>query len=413
MKRELNFIFSNLFERILSDGYEPARLVFFLFPPFFCGILGFVLEKSLAVAMGFFLIPLVVFGIVLINAVYYLQDIYEIDDFAKTRDHLMGTLFHFDLARLKVAGGKKALKEDEVNTLDRIGGPGTLYVEPGNAVILETLIAPSRIVGLGETKMMRNEIIRGVVSLEKRDDSIDEVTATTQDGIDVKIRNIKYQFRIDQSQNEAVSFDNPYPFSVDAVYRLTYERSVDSNGTIGDWADTVKRMVKSVISEHVAAHDLDTLLSPDILATHPLERLRLKFEDRATREKFKKAGVDLLWINVGDFVVVDMDVEKQRLKVWSARQEGRAKVMRAQGESESISSRERGRAEGQVILLRSIAQALSELHVGENTSATAKNLWNIVLARTAQILESMTSLYAFDEERDEQDGNQGELRPMG
>lgn len=406
MKRELKFLLSTLVEQLLRDGYEPVRFALFLFSLLFFGLMGYFLEKNIVAVIGFVLVPLAVFGIILVNGVYYLQDIYELDDFSKVFRYLIGALFHFSLPTLKVMGGKKALETGELNTLDRIGGPGTLFIEPGNAVILETLTAPSRILGPGEYEIFRNEVVKAIVSLEKRDGSIDEVIATTQDGIDVKISNIKYQFCINKGQTELRAPENPYPFSVRAVYSLTYERAIDATGELGDWADVVKGIVRGIISEHVAAHTLDMLMAPGIIEHHPLENLRLKFEDKVNRDKFAKAGVDLLWINIGTFTVCSADVEEQRLKIWSARQEGRAKVMRAQGESENISSRERGRAEGQVILLKSIAQALSEIHVGENDSATAKNLWNIVLARTAQILEAMTSLYTFGSKRDDQDGNQ-------
>ena len=76
--------------------------------------------------------------------------------------------------------------------------------------------------------------------------------------------------------------------------------------------------------------------------------------------------------------------------------------MRAQGEAESISSRERGRAESQAVLLRSVAQALQEIdaHGKHDKATTAKNLWNIVMARTAQILESMSSTHNTKQEKE-------------
>ena len=130
--------------------------------------------------------------------------------------------------------------------------------------------------------------------------------------------------------------------------------------------------------------------------------LRRKFGLPQNQDKIKASGARLLWINVGNFVIVSDEIGKQKLKVWLARQSGAAKVMRAQGEAESISSRERGRAESQAVLLRSVAQALQEIdaHGKHDKATTAKNLWNIVMARTAQILESMSSTHDTNHEKE-------------
>lgn len=385
----------------------PIRFAFALAAPLFFGALGFILEKSVWALLGFALIPCAVLVVVLVNGSFYIQDIYEIDDFFKTFNYLLSALFGFGGETLKISGGNKILKEGDVNTLDRIGGPGHINVEPGNAVILETLVSPSRILGAGEHEVFRHEIIKGVVSLDECYGRIDEMVVSTQDGIDIKVSGIEFRFRIDQVKKDGSlrSPLNPYPFSVRAVYNMAYGRAVSENGKMGDWTKSVEGMVRGIISDHVSTHDLDTLTMPDVIDKHPLEILREKFY--ASRERFRGAGANLLWVNIGSLSVVSADIDEQRYNVWSARQTGSAKVMRAQGESENISSRERGRAEGQVILLKSIAQALDDINIGDRSddSRTSKNLWNIVLARTAQILESMTSIYSFDEDKEGQNGS--------
>ena len=395
-------------EPFLHEDSGPMRFTFALAAPLFFGALGFILEKSIWAAAGFALIPCAVLAVVLVNGSFYIQDIYEIDDYSKTFNYLLSALFGSGSESMKISGGKKVLKEGEVNTLDQIGGPGFINVEPGNAVILETLLAPSRILGAGEHKVFRNEIIKDVVSLEECYGRIDEMVVTTQDGIDVKVGGIEFRFRIDQPKKGGAfrSLSNPYPFSVRAVYNMAYGRAVGEGGKVGEWNKSVEGMVRGTISDHVSTHDLDTLTTPDAIEKHPLEVLRDKFY--ASRDKFKGAGAYLLWVNIGSFSVVSEDIDEQRYNVWSARQTGSAKVMRAQGESENISSRERGRAEGQVVLLKSIAQALNDINIGDSgdDSRTSKNLWNIVLARTAQILESMTTIYSFDEEKDGQNGSE-------
>lgn len=403
-------IFEKFLEQFLRDDNGPLRFTFVFAAPLFFGALGFILEKSIFTALGFALIPFSILAVVLVNGSFYLQDIYEIDDYFKTFNYLLSALFSYGGESMRVSGGKKILKEGEINTLDQIGGPGFINVEPGNAVVLETLLAPSRILGAGEHEVFRNEIIKDVVSLEECYGRIDEMTVTTQDGIDVKVSGIEFRFRIDQiKKNGSIrSLTNPYPFSVRAVYNMAYGRAVGESGKSGDWNKSIEGLVRGIISEHISTHDLDTLTTPAALEKHPLEILRDKFY--SSNDKFKGAGANLLWVNVGSQAIVSKDIDEQRHNVWSARLMGSAKVMRAQGESENISSKERGRAEGQVILLKSIAQALNDINIGEkgDDAKTAKNLWNIVLARTAQILESMTTIYSFSEEKELKNGNQGE-----
>jgi hypothetical protein len=401
-------MFEKFVEQLLHDDNGPMRFTVAFAAPLFFGALGFILEKSPWTAAGFALIPCAVLAVVLVNGSFYIQDIYEIDDYSKTFNYLLSALFGSGGESIKISGGKKMLTEGEVNTLDSIGGPGFVNVEPGNAVILETLLAPSRILGAGEHKVFRNEIIKDVVSLEECYGRIDEMVVATQDGIDVKVGGIEFRFLIDPPKKGGAlrSPLNPYPFSVRAVYNMAYGRAINESGKLGEWNKSVEGMVRGVISDHVSTHDLDTLTTPAAVEKHPLEILREKFYE--SREKFKSAGANLLWVNIGSLSVVSADIDAQRYNVWSARQTGSAKVMRAQGESENISSRERGRAEGQVVLLKSIAQALNDINIGDKDDAarTAKNLWNIVLARTAQILESMTSIYSFDEEKEGQNGSE-------
>lgn len=394
-------------EFFLRDETRSMRLIVVLIaPPFFFG-LGFFLERSSQAAIGFALVPLSVLAVVLVNGAFYIQDIYEIDDFFTTFNYLVGALLGLGGASLTIVGGEAILKDGEINSLDRIGGPGAINVEPGNAVILETLLAPSEILGAGMHEISRNEIIKQVVSLEECHGRIDEMDVTTQDGIDVKVGGIEFRFRIDHAKRDGNSRSplNPYPFSVRAVFNMAYGRAVNEKGEQGAWTKSVEGAVRGIISDHVSSHDLDSLMTPDATEKHPLEVLREKFY--TSREKFRGAGANLLWINIGSLSVVSADIDEQRYNVWSARQMGSAMVMRAQGESESISSRERGRAEGQVVLLKSIAQGLNDINIGDqgDDARTSKNLWNIVLARTAQILESMTSIYSFDEEKEGQDGH--------
>jgi hypothetical protein len=384
-------------ERFFSEKSTMLRNMMFAIYLFCIFTIGGLLEKWTFDTFMYILFPLILFGGVLINGVFYLQDIYELNAFEKVLNHLTSAIFGGGLPSLRIVNGEKEIKAGEINVVDRIGGPGTLKIEQGNVAVLETLKAPSRILGAGDHPINRGEMIKSVIMLGEYSGKIEEFIVATRDGIDVKVSGVEYRFCINSSNPESRlrTLQNPYPFSRKAVYDLVYNRNVGADGTIGDWTDSVKGAIKGVISGHIASHELDALLSPPAKGDHPVYQLHKKFDDPKYMDKIKSAGARLVWINIGNVSPAQHDIEEQRLKVWLARQSGTERLLKAQGEAEKISSRERGRAESQSVLLRSIAQALREVDSGDENdkSKTAKNLWNIVLARTAQILESMTEAH--------------------
>ena len=136
------------------------------------------------------------------------------------------------------------------------------------------------------------------------------------------------------------------------------------------------------------------MISPREADGHPLDKLRNNFESGHEKDRFKKMGVSFNSCNIGEIIVPAVDVDKEHLKMWFVRQSGIMSVIRAQSDSESFASQERGRAEGQAMLLRGISSALQEVGMGgKDPAAIRKNLRNILLTRTAQILESRTSIY--------------------
>jgi len=389
-------------EGFFSEKNPVLRFVF-LFAGLLCSAgIGWILEGATPAFAIYIILPLVVFGGVMINGVLYVQDIYELNDFRKVLNHLISAMFSMGLPSLRIMDGQKDIAHGEINIVDRIGGPGILNIKPGNVVVLETLKAPSRILGSGELKINRGELIKSVIKLGDYPGHIDEFNVATRDGIDMKISGVEYRFCIISPRQDVSlrTMQNPYPFSKKAVYNLVYNRNAGADGKIGEWSEAVKGAIRGIISEHIASHELDQLLTPSAKEDHPIYQLHKKFDDPKYMEKIKSAGAKLLWINIGNVSPAQKDIEDQRLKVWLAKQSGTERLLKAQGEAEKVSSRERGRAESQTVLLRSIAQALQETDSGNGNdkAKTAKNLWNIVLARTAQILESMGT--AHEDRRD-------------
>jgi hypothetical protein len=347
--------------------------------------------------------------LILLNAFYaairYIEDIYELRSFREASRYFSIVFFGFKLPREKASGGKRKSTED-FNSIERIGGPGIFQIERDNVVVVETLRFYNDVLVAGERKLTRYDLVKDVLSTEEQYEKLDEFEALTADGIPIKIRNVQIRFRIDGFflPNAKGRPTVAYLPSKLAVKDLAYNRPIPDNGKLAFWTGAVKGKVTGIIRDHINSAYLDDLISPRQADHLSLTKLREKIESEKNKGDFKKMGVRFDSCDIGEIYVPDMDVEKEHLKMLFVRQNGAMDVVRAQSESESFASQERGRAEGQAMLLRGIASALQEIGMdGKDPAAIKKNLRNILLTRTAQILESRTSIYKAHKENHEND----------
>lgn len=382
----------------------------------------FQLLPLLKTFLLYYLISLFAILIAFYYGAKYVQDIYELEDTKQAVGYLWICMYGYNLPTLKISGGQKKLDEGQYHSMDRIGGPGKLQVAPGNAVVLETLEAHTKVVGGGTHTISRFEKIKDTLLFEDQIGEIDEIIVLTRDGVEVAVRGVLYRFRIDaitkEKYEDTLSLTVPRSFSKRAVTQLSYQRAVGANHRFSPWEKAVEGKIKGIISEQINNTDLDTLVTPHILDGHPLDELRKKLNTPATRDQFKSMGIRLLSCNIGQLAMTSDKIDKQLVEAWFAKKEGMARVVRAQSESENFISQERGRAEGQAMLLKNISRALEDIDLHETTdgqngkkeqdAARRKNLRNILLARTAQILESRTSIYqSRQEEKENKNDNKG------
>jgi hypothetical protein len=326
----------------------------------------------------------------LLNA-RFIQDLYQLDRYYSGLRYLFAAVFRLFPLSFKVTDS--GMQFTDQNLLFHIGGPGYLNVERGNVVVLERLESPSRVLGAGRHYVGRYNRIKNIINLMDREILQEKpIFATTKDGIVIEIKNLQIRCRVYTGHKEGAAkrtADNPYPYSVQAIRDLTYSISVGADGSIGLWQIAVFGSVVGVLTSFINAHLLDRVIYPRFEENDSRSEVAKKIESAEMRSKLKSMGAELLWYDLGDFQVAE-DIEERRRQARFANLLGQATVIRAQGEAERIANRERGRAEGQVNLLSSIIQALEESNVSGNVD---ENIWNIVLARTAQIIESMTTIY--------------------
>ena len=382
-----------MFDQFLSGGriWGYWRLAFVLAVVGVCIIASYLLHGGggLVDMLRVLIFPLGALIGALWLVSHYVQDIYELPTAKLGLQYLRAATFGFLHPRMAIRDGKKAVKPGEVNLLDTIGGPGYITIAAGSAVLLERLTGPSNIYGAGFHYVNRLERVKEIASLDDLHGFVEEMKATTKDGFFVRIKDVHYRYRLRMGKRYGDfaqrTPSDPYPFSKQAVIDMTYNRSVRSNG-ITSLADAVKLAVDSVITNYVQVSQIDQLTAPAATEKDPREEIRKQLFDKGARDRLRRLGVELLWADVGHFEIAEKVVGEQRADTWRTKWVGSANVMRAAGEARRLASREVGRVEVQSEMWRSILIALDDIDMSDNT---LENLRNLILLRSAQILEAI------------------------
>jgi len=387
----------NLFEDIDSAGWaEMWRSRY----PFFGAIPLIVLRFYNFVIYGFrhAIIPIAAFLGMMLASAAYVQDVYELPYFRLGFEYIRAAFFGISYPRLSIAEGKKQIAKGEVNLIDTIGGPGYVNIRPGNVVLFESLRSPSHVRANTVNFISRFVTIKEIVSLEDQHGFIEQVMATTKDGIEVVVRDVHYRYRLrtgrrfgDYERRKAM---NPYPYSVEAVKGMAYNRTVGANG-LSSWHATVRSAFDGGITDYIRSHKFDDLTAPSNEVDPRTEITSNMY--KGIRLRLRSAGAELLWFDLGHFGISDRmkdTVSDQRVDTWSARWDGDAMVVRSSGEARRLAYQDMGRAEGQADMLMSIIQALDEAGFEGGYGDRGKqaerlrNLRSIIWMRIAQILDA-------------------------
>ena len=357
-----------------------------------------------------------------ILALRYLSDLYDLDELFPLFRYLFSSAFGIRYPRITVDHGQLEMPDGRLCTLDKIGGPGLLIVRPGNLVLTERLWGPAEVYATGRHFIPRFERIKQVIDLAEQEAQIPEIRATTKDGIPMLVSGVRFRFRVWAPQEHRRSLEDPYPYSRRSIYHLAYSRSVTDSGQTG-WADSVKLAVESVISDYINSHQIDHLTAPQLkeltgaAPVNPGEDARDEIHramfSASTRQKLKGYGAELIWCEIGHIRPADSEVERLPLLLWQTNWIGNANIIRAYGEAQRIAYQELARAEAQAELLISIVHALDDIGLEAGPDQQKHNLRNLILVRTAQILEGMTSMYGSESDAGNNFENPAPATPDG
>jgi hypothetical protein len=336
----------------------------------------------------------------------YLNEIYQGVTVREAVRYLIGAMFGFLGASLTIDKGVLQVNKDAPNLIRDLGGPGTIVVQPGNVALFEHLDRPSKIQAEGVHNLSRFETVRRfqsdyeldgreIPTLDDRVGFVENVSATTKDGITIIVENLQYRYRLRMGREfgDFVSRDpeSPNPFSVQAVKNMAYNRTVRiKNPETGEteltpWHNMVNIAVEGAITEYIREHQFDDVVVPKF-PNDPRQVITNKIFSQGVRSRLWNYGAELLWWDIGHFKIADPTIADQLVDNWGTIWRGEAAYRLARGEAERIKNLELGRAEAQAEMLIETMTAFQNMQISQ---LGAGNVRNIMLARLAQLLDGM------------------------
>ena len=343
-------------------------------------------------ALRYALAPLAAILSVLFAGAYYVKDIYALPTFRSAFRYVFASMFGLGYPLLTIDGGRMNLKPGERNLIEQIGGPGAVLVEPGSAAIFRQLRGQSQTV-VGSTYVLAPfETVANTIDLDEHQGDKNNISAMTRDGIQVTIVDVHFRYRIrhrtDARGRPVPSTpEEPYPFAPNALANSINNLSVQDDG-LDKWTVAVERALTGAITDFIAANNIDFLTAPCVEGNEPRLAMRNELFMPFIQNSLERLGAELVWADIGHMEINLDTVDEQRISVWAAPWMGESSITKAYGEALRQAYRELGRAQAQAEIIMGITAALESTNLSNDTP---DNLRKILMARTAQVLDSISS----------------------
>jgi hypothetical protein len=192
------------------------------------------------------------------------------------------------------------------------------------------------------------------------------------------------------------TLDEPYPLAPNALQNMLYNMTVSAQGP-DKWNVAVERAIIGGITDYIAEHTIDYLTAPRNGTPNPRIELNNDLFYKSTQLALDNVGAELLWVDVGHMYIFFEAIDEQRTNLWASEWIGDAAVSKAYSQAIRQSYEELGRAQAQAEMILSIADALRTANIEGSNSR--ENLRRMLLARTAQVLDSINRGSVGNEKR--------------
>jgi hypothetical protein len=381
-------IFESAHPFAIVDNLQQNNILLQLLPSWFVVLLVPLTEWQY---VRYVLAPLGAFLLAFLAGALFVQDVYALETFSSASRYIFSSMFGLFYPSLKIDGGDKSVSVGKINTLIKVGGPGYLFIRPGNAVILQNQVPPPSIRFSGRYFLRPFEMIGASVDLNEQEGYRDEVWAVTLDGIQLHLRDVRFRYRLllnhVSGDIQGRSTNDPYPISQDAIFDSIFNLSAGDT-----WKTAVQRLVIGEITDFISGHTIDYLTAPRKVGWNPRFEMRKQLFMPGLQQRLNRIGTELLWVDVGQFDIIELtdnkheNVDGTRLEYWASHWAATIKRIHALADAKRMAYQERGRVEAQAAFLQSITDAFRGIKLSEDP---AENLRRILLVRTAEILEGM------------------------
>ncbi|MGE5223437.1 MAG: SPFH domain-containing protein [Omnitrophica WOR_2 bacterium] len=257
----------------------------------------------------------------------FLDDIFELGNLSISENFIRSTAFSGYYHILKIKDGGVPVEYLE-SPIFRIGGPGKVDVHLENAALFERPDGTPHVISPTTRRyaiLDGFERMRSVVDLR---DQVVELTVDgrTQDGIPVTAKDVRLVYSIYRGaqQNESEpQFQQPYPFTDQAILDLVYKHGKDA------LSEAMRNTIRSELRNFISRHTLGEFLANASLTSSfvPREDLTDLFYDYAKEfsRQSENQGVELHWIGVGTWVTPSQIIPERQLEAWKISSENRAR----------------------------------------------------------------------------------------
>lgn len=246
----------------------------------------------------------------------------------------------------------KVTRTKKGGILKKLGGPGKVIIQPGNAVVFERAGKISRFEGAGVVLTKRGEVIRKIINLQKQF-HMETFEAVTQDMITVKVEAaVVYQILpASETPGGRVIIDNEnlYPVTEETLKRAVF------SGTAGGWEGFCQGAPMTIIRDQIMAHTVDELFNFDIQATDPVARMNSRvikeIEETALAQVSDGApgmGAKILMVDI------------RSIKLPKSVHDQVAKERRLRADSKTARDLEQARKDAKKDLIREVLQAIKD-----------------------------------------------------
>ncbi len=334
----------------------------------------------------FALIPLFTMGFVTYMAGLFVDEIYGLVTPGLGLRFVLNTLFAFSFPDIRIRRGQMTAPIENIEMLERIGGPISLMIQADTAVLFQRTRTP----GLSATNqgffMAPFVRIDRMVSLEDQEGVRNEIKTVSRDGIQVSLTDVCFRYRIlpaDCDGRRLVrSIERPYSFEDNALREIAYNAANTSNGE-DTWATMVGRMVVGYVIDFINLHTIDFLTAPRQDGRAPRDEVNRALNTQV-QNQLQGVGAQLLWIDVGHIDIVDSAIDEDRTDLWAADWAGSANARRVFADAAQSALHDLGRAEAQAQMIMGITRSLQGLDLNV---LPRDQLATMLLMRTGQLLE--------------------------